>query len=159
LFVKLGWILAILVFLKKYKNIFGYTLLTIYAMVLLHNIIPHQHSSDQCPHHAHVGQDHDHDHAGHTGIMLSIFDMFDSFSHEGICVGHFENVLISKVENDLEVPSAEFCFLPNGFDLLLNPQTEIDPIESKVENWNHPPNLLGNEYVSSGLSHRGPPIS
>jgi len=132
-------------------------------MVLMHNVIPHNHSSEDCPHHAHMGHEHNHDHgndhAEHTGLMLSIFDMFDSLSHSGICVGHFENVLISKVESNVEVPDAQFCFLPNGFDLLLNPEAEIDAEEANAKSWNQPPDLLRDEYIASALSHRGPPVS
>jgi hypothetical protein len=128
-------------------------------MVLLHNMMPHQHDEGSCPHSLAAvyddGSD-DHMHQVHSDWMSALLDLFSDFNGSGSCVGHFENFLAATTEASIEVTDVDVSILP--FDIILfHNETAVLGNDDIVVEIIPPPDLVYDQPEFSFDPLRGTP--
>lgn len=153
---------------KKFKSIAAIALLSIYGVVVLHNMAPHfecesdsNFVSTKASHYAHTGIHHSHqedrhDH-GHKEINSSwleeLLGLLGGIEHHELGEGHFENFtaqtenssLNISIQNNIHPPSSA---LFKDFFTILSPEIEVH-FEG------HP--IFYEQHFRSSSPPRGPP--
>lgn len=94
---------------KAVQKIFSLVLLSIYSLIIAHNVVPHSHDFSELDgelnelvHHNHNHHSHGHDgahahHDDHGEDWLSFFiDLFEGLEHSNLESGQFEDYVITK---------------------------------------------------------------
>jgi len=122
--------------------------------------MPHQHDNEACPHHHHeVHAGGEQMHHEHSDLMASFLGLLGDFNHNGLCVGHFDNVLLAKTESSIKVPQADLLVPFNLFAAEVQFSDLGNNTEAEILDFIAPPDLRFDQPEKSGTSHRGPPVS
>lgn len=152
--------------MKKFKSIAGILLLSIYSIVVLHNLIPHFHcESDskivgvESMHVMHNGIHHNHQH-GHSeeaeseNWLDSFLSLLGGLEHHELGEGHFENFTVQNQNFNISGPiSSEIA----SCDITFIGTFVFKTIKKTGERFvNRLPIIPGHHYLCSS-SLRGPP--
>ena len=154
--------------MKKFKSIVAIALLSIYGVVVLHNMTPHfecesdsNFASTEASHHAHTGIHHSHqedrhDH-GHEEVnsswLAGLMGLLGDIEHHELGEGHFENftaqtenfTLNVSIQNNVDLPSSA---LFKNFFPIVSPEIEV--------HFEGPP-IFYEQHFRSSSPPRGPP--
>lgn len=161
-------ILAFFVLVKSYRSILSLFLLCAYALLLLHDFIPHSHNSHEQVlqvtgegHHHHEDPHHSHDHSGEknkdqntpgASDNSSVLDsLIQAHSHSGFD-GHQHNLVYRASAKDKVLPKVDvdICYSANQWrlpDRLFN-----RPVKYQAPYW-----LLSRQFQISSHGLRAPP--
>ena len=138
----------------KYKKITAIFLLSVFSMLLLHQIIPHSHHQHEVEHHrhdvAHNHKDHHHEHPEKNILKKGFFDWFlDMHVHTSSAtdVLLLEQVTVKKITTEKE-----------QVKVLITDNTNLTSLEIVAASfkWYHTPDKVSKEH-SRYLSLRAPP--
>ncbi|MEN3324029.1 hypothetical protein VP395_09845 [Mariniflexile soesokkakense] len=141
--------------MQKHQNIKALFFLSIFSMLLMHQVVPHWHHQHQGEHqHNEVAHSHNHEHHHETPEKdTSKKGFFDWFVEMPVHTHTTTDVLVSK-ESTVKKITVEKesvrTLLPETVNLaLIN-------VDTSNERWYHPPDKLQNTYFPN-CSLRGPP--
>ncbi|MFT6243537.1 MAG: hypothetical protein ACJA0U_000816 [Salibacteraceae bacterium] len=153
---------------KKFNSIAAITLLSIYGVVVLHNMTPHfecesdsNFASTEASHYAHTGIHHSHqedrhDH-GHEEVnsswLAGLLGLMGDIEHHELGEGHFENFTAQTENFSLNISIQNNVDLPSS--ALFKEFLAIVPLEIEV-NFEDPP-VFYERHSCGSPPLRGPP--
>lgn len=133
-------------------SITSFLFLFAYGMILVHNSVPHHHSTDQVSEHSHHDHEHHHDHDSDQHDDENNEEIPTDWSHPFAGVDHLE-----------EITFAESALTLNLQDVEVTPSMYVCPVyvtfvdEHSIAHQFDPPPILYELSFSSTDPLRGPP--
>jgi hypothetical protein len=152
---------------KALQKIFSLSLLSIYSLIIVHNVVPHSHDFSELNDETNelVHHDHDHHHHGHDGAhshhddhgedwLSFLIDLFEGLEHSNLEDGQFEDYVITKVRFKDDLPAS---ISPDTDGVIeFNVENTVIAVEGAVASIDPPPLLLEHLQICSDPL-RGPP--
>jgi len=152
---------------KAVQKIFSLALLSIYSLIIVHNVVPHSHDFSELDGETNelVHHDHGHHHHGDEGAhahhhdhgenWLSILiDFFEGLEHSNLEDGQFEDYVITKVRFKDDLTSS---IAPDKAAIIENVFVETKIITGEAVSTADPPPILIEHLQICSDPLRGPP--
>ena len=152
-----------------FQKISSLVLLSIYSLIIAHNVVPHSHdftdldsTINELIHHNHAHHDHAHhdqeeqdSHQGEESDWLSfLIDIFEGLEHSNLEGGQFEDYLVQNSQGSISYSIDEYLNF-DYLEIFLLP--DLKYASNEVSNFYKPPPLLYEILQSSSDLLRGPP--